>query len=133
MNNSLTVSGLDVTGAQSHTTVMRLLADRAGRRLPLGAPPPHLLSPLPRAAAAVEAAASVTECTQPCCATQTPQSATHGEGAHDCTPIAGIQLLLYFPASTGIPPSLRAATPSPSESSDDGTAALHAAPAVGGD
>ena len=45
-----------------------------------------------------------------------------------------LQLLLYFTASAGIPPSLLAATPSPSESSDGGdTAALPAAPAVGGD
>ena len=59
----------------------------------------------------------------------------HGEGAHDYIPIAGLQLLLYFAASAGIPPSPRAATPSsPSESSDDGsTAALPAAPSVGGD
>ena len=50
------------------------------------------------------------------------------------TPIAGLQLLLYFPPSAGIPPSLRPATPSPSESSDDGgTAALLATPSVGGD
>ena len=49
-----------------------------------------------------------------------PPSATHGEGAHDCTPIAGLQLLLYFPASAGILPSLRAATLPPSESSDGG-------------
>ena len=50
------------------------------------------------------------------------------------TLVAGLHLLLYLPAFAGIPPSLRAATPSPSESSDDGgTAALHAAPAVGGD
>ena len=45
------------------------------------------------------------------------------------TLVAGLHLLLYLPAFAGIPPSLRAATPSPSESSDDGgTAALHAAP-----
>ena len=75
----------------------------------------------------------VTECTRPRRMTLNPPSATHGEGAHDYTPIAGLQLLLYFPASAGIPPSLRAATPSPSESSDDGgTAALPAAPPVGG-
>ena len=50
------------------------------------------------------------------------------------TLVAGLHLQLYLPAFAGIPPSLRAATPSPSESSDDGgTAALHAAPAVGGD
>ena len=50
-----------------------------------------------------------------------PPSATHGEGAHDCTPIAGLHLLLlYFPASAGILPSLRAATPPPLESSDGG-------------
>ena len=50
------------------------------------------------------------------------------------TLVAGLHLLLYLPAFAGIPPFLRAATPSPSESSDDGgTAAHHAAPAVGGD
>ena len=46
---------------------------------------------------------------------------------------SGHQLLLYLPASAGIPLSLRAATPSPLDSFDDGgTAALHAAPAVSG-
>ena len=50
------------------------------------------------------------------------------------TLVVGLHLLLYLPAFAGIPPTLRAATPSPSESSDDGgTAALHAAPVVGGD
>ena len=46
----------------------------------------------------------------------------------------GLWLLLYFLASAGISSPLRAATPSPSESSDDGdTEALTAASAVGGD
>ena len=55
-------------------------------------------------------------------------------GCHDCAPIAGLQLWLYFPASTVIPPSLHVATHSPSESSDDGsTAARPAAPSAGGD
>ena len=65
VTNSLTVSVLDATGAHGQTTVMRLLADQAGRRLPLAAAPPHLFSSRPRAAAAVEAAAAVAECTQP--------------------------------------------------------------------
>ena len=66
MTNSLTVSVLDVTGAHGLTTVMRLLADRTGKHLPLAAPPPHLLSPRPRAAvdAFVDAAAAVAECTR---------------------------------------------------------------------
>ena len=55
-----------------------------------------------------------------------PLSATHGEGAHDRTLVAGLQLLLYLLAC--------AASPSPSESSDDGsTAAVLAAPSVGFD
>ena len=50
------------------------------------------------------------------------------------TLVVGLHLLLYLPAFAGIPPSLRAATPSPSESSDDGgTAALPATLSVGGD
>ena len=51
------------------------------------------------------------------------------------TMLNGLELLQqYFPAFAGILPSLRAAKPPPSESSDDGgTAALHAAPAVAGD
>ena len=36
----------------------------------------------------------------------------------DCIPIAGLELLLYFPAAAGMLPSLRAATPLPSERSD---------------
>ena len=47
------------------------------------------------------------------------------------TSTVGLWLLLDFPACAGTPPSPRAATPSPSESSDDdGTAALPAAPVV---
>ena len=42
--------------------------------------------------------------------------------AHDHTPVAGLQLLLYFPGSATTSPDLRAATPSPSKSSDDGVA-----------
>ena len=98
--------------------------------------PRFRLLPHPRlaAVAAVAAAAAVAESSRPRRTTPNPPSATHGEGAHDYIPIAGLQLLLYFPASAGIPPSLRAATPSPSESSDDGdTAALPAAHSVGGD
>ena len=52
----------------------------------------------------------VTECTRPRRMTLNPPSATHGEGAHDYTPIAGLQLLLYFPASAWIPLSQRVAT-----------------------
>ena len=89
------------------------------RHSPLAAPPSHLRSPRPPAAAAVEAADEVAECTRSRRATLNPLSATHGEGAHDGTPIAGLQLLLYFPAFAGILPSLRAATPPPLESSDD--------------
>ena len=46
----------------------------------------------------------------------------------------GFKLLVYLSASSRIPPSLRAATPPPSESSDDGCkSAVHVAPAVVGD
>ena len=44
---------------------------------------PHLLSPRRPAAAAVEAAGAVVECTRPRRAICNPPSATHGEGAHD--------------------------------------------------
>ena len=43
-------------------------------------------------------------------AVRLPPSATHGEGTHDYTAIAGLQLLLYFPASAAMvvqPPSLQ--------------------------
>ena len=41
--------------------------------------------------------------------------------AHDHSPVVGLWLLLlYFPAAPGISPSLRATTPPPSETSDDG-------------
>ena len=95
---------------------------------------PHLVSPRLAAAAAVPAAAAAAECARPGRATSNPPSATHSEGTHDYTPIAGLQLVLYFPSSAGIPPSLRAGTPSPSERSDDGGIAVQrAAPSVGGD
>ena len=98
-------------------------------RLPL-----HLLSRRRAAAATVAAAAAVPESTRLRRATYNAPSATHGDGAHDFSPIAALQLLLYLPDSAGIPPSPRAATPSPSESSvDGGAAALPAAPSVGGD
>ena len=95
---------------------------------------PHIcfFSTRPPAAAAV--AAAVVEYTRPRGATSNPPSATHGGGGRGYTPIAGLQLLLYFPASAWIPLSQRVATPSPWESSEDGgTAALPTAPAVGGD
>ena len=96
--------------------------------------PPRLLSPRLAAAAAVPAAAAAAKCARPGRATSNPPSATHSEGTHDYTPIAGLQLVLYFPSSAGIPPSLRAGTPSPSERSDDGGIAVQrAAPSVGGD
>ena len=105
------------------------------------------------AVAAASAAAAVAECARPrrttyntpCRFTRRgcPQLYSHREAsaaaanpsaAHDHAPVVGLWLLLYIPASAGISPSLRAATPSPSESSDNGgTASLSAAPAVGGD
>ena len=88
---------------------MRLFAEWADMFPLVSRFPPHLFSPR-LAAVAVAAAAAVAECTRPRRETKNPSSATHGEGAHDFTPIAGLQLLLYSSASAGIPPSLRAAT-----------------------
>ena len=51
-----------------------------------------------------------------------PHAVSRAEGAHSYTPTAGLQLLLCFPASVGISPSLCAATLLRSESSDDGVA-----------
>ena len=94
---------------------------------------PYLLSPRLAAAAAVVGAADVVECTRRRRATKNSPRVAHGEGVHDYNPMAGLRLLLYFPGSARIPSSLRAATRSPPESSDDGgTEALPAAPSVGG-
>ena len=82
-------------------------------------------------------------CCRCCCrgvhtATQCDLKSTFRYAQQGCPRVyshRGALAAAVFPASAGIPPSLRPATPSsPSESSDDGgTAALPAAPSVGGD
>ena len=51
----------------------------------------------------------------PCCARGGLRWPPTKLPAHDQASVVGLWLLLYFLASTGISPSLRAATPSPSE------------------